>query len=236
MGNTGDSSDFPLSHLEPPLTAWPTPEEFEKYVYRLVRLLGRESRNLRVEHLEKIEGYDGSYVFDVTARFNGFGHLDFLCLFECKLHKRPVERRHVTDLHAKMQSVGAQKGIMVATAGFQSGAIEFAQAHGIACIQIVDQALRYVTNVTGVPDSRRLLTFVRGRYASFLRRDHGSDVEVDVAELHPDLIRQFLGLPIPGGTIVHKDPCEGCGEIVYLAQRRHMLSQIYRMTSSDGSE
>ncbi|WP_158852829.1 restriction endonuclease [Saccharothrix deserti] len=225
MGGADDSQELPLLHLEPPLTAWPTPEEFEKYVYRLVKLLGRDLRNLRVEHLEKIEGYDGSYIFDVTARFTGFGHLDFVCLFECKRHKRPVERGDMMELHGKKESVGAQKAIMVSTAGFQSGAIEFARKHGIASVQIVDQVVRYLTNSANPPSPGRLLKPVRGRYATWLHHGREGGTGIDVAELHPDLIRQTLGLPIPAGTIVHEDPCRGCGEVAYLVGRRFHVNR-----------
>jgi hypothetical protein len=39
---------------------------------------------------------------------------------------------------AKIQSVGAHKGIVFATKGFQSGAIQFAKSHGIALVTVAD--------------------------------------------------------------------------------------------------
>ena len=71
--------------------------------------------------------------------------MDFLVLFECKRHKSPVKREHVMVLHAKLQSTGAQKGVIVAASGFQSGALEYAQAHGIACVRLVDDAWTYLS-------------------------------------------------------------------------------------------
>lgn len=223
--------DDVMLHLEPPLTTSLTAAEFEKYVYRLVKLLGRDLRDLKVELLEKIEGYDGEYTFDVTARFRGFGELQFLTLFECKKYKdkNPVERAEVQELYAKMHSVGAQKAVMVSTSGYQSGAVRYAKTHGIATVQVVDQALRYLTNSA---KGALLVPYplVRGRYATWLHRDEEDGIKIDVAELHPDLIRQVLGLSLPGGSIVHEgDACKGCGEVAYLVGRRP-----FRVTLKDG--
>jgi hypothetical protein len=55
-----------------------------------------------------------------------------------------VKRDRVQELWAKIQSVGAHKGILFATAGFQSGAIEFAKSHGIALVEIADGRSSYV--------------------------------------------------------------------------------------------
>ena len=100
-----------------------------------------------VNHLDPVEGLDGTYVIDVTARFRLAG-MDFLILFECKRHKDPVKRSDVQVLLAKLQSTGAQKGVVVAATGFQSGALEFAAAHGIACVRLVDTAWTYITRHT----------------------------------------------------------------------------------------
>jgi restriction system protein len=51
-------------------------------------------------------------------------------------------------LLTKLQSTGAQKGVVVAATGFQSGALEFAKAHGIACVRLVDNAWTYMTRHT----------------------------------------------------------------------------------------
>jgi|SRR5690606_21049205 len=51
----------------------------------------------------------------------------------------------VQVLHRKLQSTGAQKGVVVAASGFQSGALEYATAHHIACIRLVDNAWTYLT-------------------------------------------------------------------------------------------
>jgi restriction system protein len=51
-------------------------------------------------------------------------------------------------LHSKLQEVGAHKGMIFSTSGFQSGAIEFAQAHGIATLLVADEMTKYLTKAT----------------------------------------------------------------------------------------
>lgn len=59
-------------------------------------------------------------------------------LGECKQYKNRVNREKVVVLADKVRALGAQKGILLSTAGFQSGAIQYAKKHGIALIQIFD--------------------------------------------------------------------------------------------------
>jgi hypothetical protein len=130
---------------------WPefslSPAEYKKAVADIVNAMDLELTDWQVQHLERVEGLDGTYAIDVTARFRLKG-MDFLVLFECKRHSTPVKREHVQVLHSKLQSTGAQKGAVVAASGFQSGALEYAKAHGIACIRLVDDAWTYVTRHT----------------------------------------------------------------------------------------
>jgi restriction system protein len=56
-----------------------------------------------------------------------------------------VEREDVQILADKVRAAGAQKGILFATNGFQRGALEYARAHGIALVRVVDGALTYET-------------------------------------------------------------------------------------------
>jgi restriction system protein len=44
-----------------------------------------------------------------------------------------------------MRSSGAQKAILFATNGFQKGALEYAKAHGIALVRILEGELTYET-------------------------------------------------------------------------------------------
>lgn len=126
----------------PPLD--PSPEEFEKYVKEILDAMRVGLDEYRSTHREKVAGSDGDYEFDITVRFSALG-VKYLTLIECKRHATPIKREAVQTLWAKMQSVGAQKGIVFATSGFQSGAIEFANAHGVALVTIADGRSSYLT-------------------------------------------------------------------------------------------
>jgi restriction system protein len=127
---------------------WPTfelsPADYERAVADLVRDSGQEVTDWQVRHLDSVEGVDGTYIIDVTVRFRLLG-ADYLTLFECKRHASPVKREHVQVLHDKLRSTGAHKGVVVAASGFQSGALSYAETHGIACVRLLDGAWTYET-------------------------------------------------------------------------------------------
>jgi restriction system protein len=125
-----------------------SPEEFELTVKSMLDEAGDELSDYQSRHREVIPGPDGDYEFDVTIRFSALG-ATYLTLIECKHYKNRVKREKVQALWAKIQSVGAHKGIMFATAGFQSGAELFAKSHGIALVEIADGRSSYL--VKAVP-------------------------------------------------------------------------------------
>lgn len=121
-----------------------TPAEFEQFVASALAKQGVGLHDFKVQHLESIKGSDGEYIMDVTARFEALG-ANFLVLVECKNLKRPVERDVVQVLVDKVRSIGAQKGMLFATAGFQRGALEYARVHGIALVHVADGRTSYET-------------------------------------------------------------------------------------------
>jgi Restriction endonuclease len=155
---------------------WPsfdiTPKDYEEAVAAIAKSMNLDLVGWEVKHLDPVEGLDGTYIMDVTARFQLAG-MNFLILFECKRHKDPVKRSDVQVLLTKLQSTGAQKGVVVATTGFQSGALDFAKAHGIACVRLVDNAWTYITrHTTATPPA---LTGVYSGYAMTLGGDGDYD-------------------------------------------------------------
>jgi hypothetical protein len=112
-----------------------SPAEFERFVVDLLRSGSPGLEGYRVQAHEVIEGVDGSYDFDATVRFSVLG-MDYLVLVEDKRHAHPIKRELVQALHQKLQSVGAQKAVMISTSPFQRGAIEFAKTHGIALVMV----------------------------------------------------------------------------------------------------
>lgn len=133
--------------VAPPAAPRPdiSPAEFEEFVAD--RLLGSAAPHvsgLSVTLHEKVAGSDGTYDLDATVRY-GFAGMDFLVVVEAKHHRNPIKRELVQVLHQKVQSVGAHKGVMVSTATYQSGAVAFARAHGIALVTVTDGRFLFET-------------------------------------------------------------------------------------------
>lgn len=121
-----------------------TPERFERQVKAWLESVAKPLEAFSAKHLDSIDGVDGEYTIDVTARFQALGGASFLIVAECKKHKNPIKREVVQALRDKQQSVGAQKAMVFATSSFQSGAIEYASKHGIALVQIVSGQAVYI--------------------------------------------------------------------------------------------
>lgn len=161
-----------------------TPAEFELEVKQMLDATGLGLKDFRTVHQELIRGVDGDYAIDVTGRFSALG-VDFLLLVECKYHKENIKRDTVLELHSKIQSTGAQKGILFSTSGFQSGAIEFAKAHRIALIQVSDGRTKMFAKAQAFDPDPRLARPVVG----WLHQNSSIGL---VSWDFPDYLREFL--------------------------------------------
>jgi hypothetical protein len=142
-----DSSEVPAwLQRYPPADL--TPREFEEWVGDVFASVGPGIDDLRVQLHERVTGTDGSYEFDATVRYRWAG-LDFLVLVEAKRHANPIKRELVQALHSKIQSIGAHKGVLISTAPFQRGAVEFAKAHGIALVSLTEGRFTFETRALG---------------------------------------------------------------------------------------
>ena len=170
-----------------------TPEQFEIEVKSILDHLAGGLSNYNSEHREVIRGTDGEYEIDVTLRFEAFG-VTYLTLVECKRYKNPVPREKVQALHSKMQAVGAQKGIMFSTSGFQSGAVEFATAHGIALVHLQDGRTYYLRKAYDSGDGlipwEKVPEYIPRVAGTLSVGESMSLVSAD----HIDSLRSFLGL------------------------------------------
>ena len=59
------------------------------------------------------------------------------------------QRGCLHDFGAEVQSVGTHKGVMISTARFQQGAIEFAKVHGIALVAITEGRFTFAARSRG---------------------------------------------------------------------------------------
>lgn len=126
------------------------PIEFEKYCYDFLNGYAQNEglQDFKITHNKRIKASDGRYQIDVYAEFTAMGSR-FKVLCECKKYKNRVNRDKVAILHRKLESIGAQKGILISTSDFQSGAVEYGKAHGISLIKAEDYHFEYLSNSSG---------------------------------------------------------------------------------------
>jgi hypothetical protein len=109
---------------------------YEQFVKRLITELttqhGCEVYHLR-EYVGKLSGR--RIKIDVSFELLIFG-ARILFLVECKHYNRTVEAGDVEEFHSKLSDIGAHKGMIVTTLGFQDGAIKTAKGREIALARL----------------------------------------------------------------------------------------------------
>ncbi len=125
-----------------------------KYCYDFLNGYAQKKglQDFKITHNTKIKASDGKYQIDVYAEFTAMGSR-FKVLCECKKYKNRVNRDKVAILHRKLESIGAQKGILISTSDFQSGAIKYGKAHGITLIKAEDYHFEYLSHSSGQPQN-----------------------------------------------------------------------------------
>lgn len=172
---------------EPALTM--TPRSYELRVKGILDATGHELIKYRSEHLASLEGADGQYAIDVVATFTVLG-AEFLVLVECRHHIRKVERQDVQVLHSKLQSLAAHKGMLFSVSGFQSGALKYAAAHGIALVEVATGISNWHTRSVG--HSGRPSSWVSvPKCTGWLRSGNTRSM---LSEVHGEYIHKFIGL------------------------------------------
>jgi hypothetical protein len=76
---------------------------------------------------------------DVSFETNLSG-FTVLFLVECKCYNHMVDVSEVEEFITKIDDIGAHKGIMLTTVGFQAGAIQTAKAYGIGLARMSETA------------------------------------------------------------------------------------------------
>lgn len=134
------------------LTANISPTDFEVFCMKTLEAYAEREKlpNFTIKHNQKVETYDGTYQIDVLAEYIALGTKNTV-LIECKKQSRSIEREIVATLDGKLRSIGAQKGILISTAGFQGGAVQYAKIHGIALWQICENFIKHISNSINYP-------------------------------------------------------------------------------------
>jgi hypothetical protein len=153
-GTTYGIEMFEDDDVDPFMRRYPpadmTPDEFEEFVAETLGLAAPLVEGFGVTLHDKIVGADGTYDFDATVRFKVAG-MEFLVIVEAKKHTHRIKRELVQVLCQKMQSVGAQKAVLISTAPFQRGAVDFATAHGIALVMVTESRFTFITRSATPP-------------------------------------------------------------------------------------
>jgi hypothetical protein len=126
-------------------------QDYEAFVQRVVAsLVGVE-----VFHGKIYEGrITGRKIkVDVSFSLKVAGGADLLVLVECKRYAHRVQVDDVEEFHSKLDDIGAQKGILVTTVGFQVGTMKAAVGRRIALALLTHDhqpgELQYVVNRAG---------------------------------------------------------------------------------------
>lgn len=131
-------------------------DDYERFTQQvLASLTGVEVHHKRafVGRLSKRE-----IVVDVSFDCSVAG-ANLLVIVECKNYKNSVSVDEVEEFYSKLDDIGAHKGILVTTVGFQDGAIKVAKGRGIALALLTADhlpgELRYVALAAGAPPEHR---------------------------------------------------------------------------------
>ena len=104
---------------------------FEQFVAELHR-----TGSVTVEHNVTLVGRSGApRQIDVLVRHKE-GLYEHLIVVECKYRKSPVERHDVDAMETTVREVGAARGVIFSTSGFQRGTIKQAAAAKIGLFKI----------------------------------------------------------------------------------------------------
>jgi len=139
-----------------------SPMEFEIFCFDVIKAYAEADglKNFSIVHDKKIKTHDGEYQIDIYAEFTAV-LVTFKIIFECKRYSRSVEREKIVILADKIRSLGINKGVLISTSGFQSGAIEYAKAHGIGLLQIIDKHIFTI---------RASISYERPEHVEFIRQ------------------------------------------------------------------
>jgi restriction endonuclease len=106
--------------------------DYQEEVAKFFRSIG-----LQADTNVTLKGVRTSHDIDVVVRSNHVG-FDLLWLVECKHWKTAVSKLHVLALREIVSDLGADRGILMAESGFQSGAQEAARLTNVQLTSLAE--------------------------------------------------------------------------------------------------
>lgn len=125
-------------------------DEYEQFTKKVIE----ELVGVTVHHQKVYKGRISQRDIKIDVSFNyTIAGADLLFLVECKCYNHAVPVDDVEEFYSKINDIGAHKGIMVTTVGFQDGTIKTAKGRSIALALLTKERqkgeLRYVVNGIG---------------------------------------------------------------------------------------
>ena len=96
-----------------------------------------------------IQGIRTKHDVDVLVKSHHFG-FDITWIVECKHWKNSVSKLHVLALREIVTDVGADRGILLSEAGFQSGAVEAANLTNVQVTSLADLSVTAREQISAV--------------------------------------------------------------------------------------
>lgn len=117
------------------LKTWNDLESYTQYVYST--LLNPRDNGVEVRRNVVLKGLKGEYQIDVFYQFENAGFIHRVAI-ECKYQNRPLDRDTIMPFCNKITDIGNIIGVIVSKSGYQSGAKEYAEKHGITLLTTED--------------------------------------------------------------------------------------------------
>jgi hypothetical protein len=108
--------------------------EYEKFTQDIYQsLINEEGLTINVQHNVRLQGKATKHQIDVFWEYKIAGVNNKVAI-ECKNYNREISIGKVRDFHGVLFDIGNINGIMVTKKGYQKGAKDFAELHGIKLI------------------------------------------------------------------------------------------------------
>lgn len=117
------------------IETWKDLESYTQYVYST--LLNPRDNGVKVSRNVTLKGLKGEYQIDVFYQFENAGVTHRVAI-ECKYYRRPLDRETIMPFCNKITDIGNIIGVIVSKSGYQSGAKEYAEKHGITLLTTED--------------------------------------------------------------------------------------------------
>lgn len=174
----------PYRELETNISA----TEFELFCLETLKAYAEKEKlnDFTIKHNQKIKSDDGIYQIDVLVEYTALGTKNTI-LIECKKYRNSVKKEVVNALQAKLQSLGAQKGIIISTSGFQSGAVQYAEKHGIALWQVFDNYIKHISASANnqMSDYMKLQLEVEKHLPKYFIMEWDYSLDYPITQLYP---------------------------------------------------